>query len=87
MSTQPGSSRTLFLRHALGVPQAGGGFNKFAAGAKGLGATPNLGPVGDKSGYKERDRNAAISRNALLRRLKARQQGRFMSNDNLYGEV
>lgn len=65
------------------VAQGGGGFNKYAAGAKGLGVTPNVGPIQDRSGYEERDRNAAVSRNALLRRLQARGAGRFMTPENL----
>lgn len=65
------------------VPQGGGGFNRYAAGAKGLGVTPNTGPIRDRSGYEKRDRNAQISRNALLRRLQARGAGRFMSPENL----
>lgn len=80
MSVQPTSgARLAYLQRAIG----GGGFNKYSAGSKGLGVTPNLGPVRDHSGYQQRDRNAAVARNALLRRLQARGAGRYMSPESL----
>lgn len=54
-------------------------FNKYAAGRKVYGGgrdAPNIGPV-DKMGYKERD--ALKRRNAILRRMQASQQGKYMS--------
>jgi hypothetical protein len=59
------------------------GFTPYAAGNKIYGggrSMPTIGPV-DKSGYRERDAKAKARRNALLRRMKAGQQGRFMSSD------
>lgn len=41
---------------------------------------PNIGPS-DPLGYKERDLKYKARRNALLRRLKAKQKGNFMSSD------
>lgn len=63
----------------------GQGFNKFGAGNKqyGTAGAPNTGPVGDKSGYQQRDSEAKSMRNALLRRMKARQNKNYMSSDNL----
>ena len=66
-----------------------GGFSNYAAGNKVYGGgrpNPTSGPV-DKSGYAERDRRAKAKRNAMLRRLKARQSGRYMSSDNLSPEI
>jgi hypothetical protein len=60
-------------------------FNPYAAGAKVYGAgrsNPTSGPV-DKLGYKERDLATAARRNAILRRLKAMQAGKFMTPDYL----
>lgn len=66
-----------------------GGFNSYSAGNKLYGggrSNPTNGPV-DKSGYAERDRIAKAKRNAMLRRLKARQAGRYMSSDALTPET
>ena len=41
---------------------------------------PNIGPS-DPTGYKERDLKQAARRSALLRRLKAKQKGNYMSPD------
>lgn len=63
----------------------GQGFNKYAAGKKRYGGgrdAPNIGPS-DKLGYRERDANAKLQRNAMLRKMKAGQKGRFMSSDYL----
>lgn len=56
-------------------------FNKYAAGRKLYGGgrdAPNIGPV-DKLGYKERDAENRLRRTAILRRMQASQQGKFMS--------
>lgn len=61
------------------------GFNPYAAGDKIYGggrSFPTMGPV-DKSGYRERDRAAAARRNAILRRMKARNSQNYMSSDFL----
>lgn len=70
-----------FLDYLMG---RGMGFNPYAAGKKKYGnkSAPNVGPV-DKSGYRERDARAKAHREALLRRLKAGQQKRYMSPDYL----
>lgn len=61
-------------------------FNPYAAGAKRYGlamrSAPNVGKSGDLAGYKERD-NTLARRKALLRRLKAQQQGKLASPDAL----
>lgn len=46
-------------------------------------SVPNLGPVDDKLGYKERDRKNAARRQALLNRLKAAQSQNFGSANYL----
>ena len=63
-------------------------FNQYAAGSKtyrGVSKAPNLGPVTDVEGYAQRDREYATRQknNALLRRIQARQQKRYMSSANL----
>lgn len=60
-------------------------FNPYAAGAKVYGggrSNPTSGPV-DKLGYKERDLATKARRNALLRRMKAMQKGKYMTPDYL----
>jgi hypothetical protein len=60
-------------------------FNPYAAGAKVYGAgrsNPTSGPV-DKLGYRQRDLATRARRNAILRRMKAMQSGKFMSPDYL----
>jgi len=62
-------------------------FNPYAAGNKIYGggrSNPTSGPV-DKAGYRERDLKSKARRNALLRRMKATQTGRYMSSDYLGG--
>ena len=63
--------------------------NNYSAGRKRYGAAasdaPTVGPV-DPTGYRERDANATVVRNAALRRLKARQSGRYYSEDNLQAQ-
>lgn len=59
-------------------------FLPYAVGKKVYGAGrsyPNSGPTQDKLGYKERDKKHKARRAALLRRLKSRQSGNFMSPD------
>lgn len=66
--------------------------DSYAAGSKvyrGVSSAPNLGPVTNKEGYAERDRKYATRRrnSALLKRIRARQQKRYMSSDNLSSPV
>lgn len=72
----------LLKRYLMG---RGLSFNRYAAGDKQYGArgAPNVGPVANKEGYKERDAGAKAKRNAALRRLKARKGKRFMDPDVL----
>ena len=59
------------------------GFNSYAAGDKVYGggrSAPNIGPS-DKKGYRKRDLAAKNMRNAMLRRMQARQSGRYASAD------
>lgn len=64
-------------------------FQSYAAGNKvyGFGQnSPHSGGGLDPLGYKERDATVRLKRNAMLRRLKAGQQGKFMSPDYLGGK-
>lgn len=58
-------------------------FQAYGAGNKRYGpsgrAAPNIGPVGDRSGYKQRDLQAQLRRNAMLARLQAGQKTNYMS--------
>lgn len=57
------------------------GFNPYAAGDKVYGGgrhAPNVGPS-DKAGYRLRDQKAKQHRNAVLRRMQAKQQGKYAS--------
>jgi hypothetical protein len=68
-----------------GVPDS---FNAYAAGNKVYGSgrsNPTMGPV-DPTGYLERDAAVRLKRNAMLRRLKAGQAGKYMSSDWLGGK-
>lgn len=73
-----------FLKYLQG---RSAGFQPYSAGNKQYGASarsaPNVGPVSDKQGYKERDLKLKTLRNAMLRRMKATRQGRYMSEDYL----
>lgn len=72
-----------FLRYLQGAYQ---GFNPFGAGNKIYGSgrsAPNIGPTGRPDSYRERDNVGRQKRNAMLRRLKARQRGKYMSSDSL----
>lgn len=68
---------------------AGQSFNPYSAGNKQYGTqgSPNLGPTDQPEGYAERDNAARLRRDALLRRMKANQGGRFMSAPSLNGSV
>lgn len=58
-------------------------FNRYAAGQKYYGggrSAPNIGPV-DPMGYAERDREAKVRRNAVLRRLQKMLGGNYMHPD------
>jgi len=71
----------------MGVATGGGGFNPLAAGRKTYGGGrpfPTSGPV-DPLGYAERDAEARMKRNALLRRIQAGLAGQYASaNYNRY---
>lgn len=58
-------------------------YTPYAAGAKtyGLGqrTNPTMGVV-DKGGYMERDAMAAARKEAIMRKMKAQQQGNYMSS-------
>ena len=57
-------------------------FNPYGAGQKVYGSgrsAPNIGPTSSPEGYRTRDLQAKARREAMLNRLKAGQQGRFMS--------
>jgi hypothetical protein len=71
-----------FMRYLQG---AGQGFNPYGAGAKQYGTrgAPNVGPTNKPEAYNERDMRAKARKNAMLRRLKAQQRGKFMSSDYL----
>lgn len=72
-----------FLEYLRGRGQA---FNSYSAGSKVYGggrSAPNIGPVGDRTGYIERDAMARVKRNAMLRRLQAATSGKYMSADYL----
>lgn len=70
-----------------GIQNLGGGFNPYAAGDKRYGMSgrdaPNIGPTSSPEGYRERDLVKKARRNYMLRRMKANQQGRFMSPESL----
>lgn len=60
----------------------------YAVGSKtyrGVSSAPNYGPVNGKEGYAERDRKYKTRKKntALLRRIQARQKGRYISSDYL----
>lgn len=61
------------------------GINPYAVGDKIYGggrSFPTMGPV-DKMGYRERDAKASARRSAILRRLQAKQSGKYASADAL----
>lgn len=53
--------------------------NKVYGGGR---SNPTSGPV-DKTGYRERDARTKARRDAILRRMKAKQSGKFASADSL----
>lgn len=64
-------------------------FNPYGVGNKTYGtgrSAPNVGPVSDKSGYRMRDQQARMRRNALLKRMQKGQRGQYMSSDWLRGQ-
>lgn len=69
----------------MGKPDS---YNSYSAGAKvyGLGGrhAPTVGPV-DKTGYKNRDAEVKLKRNAMLRRLQAGNSKNYMSSAWLGG--
>lgn len=75
----------------MGISRAGGGFNPYAAGPKRYGITgrgnATSGPVSPEGmqGYDERDMQQRARRDAVLNRMKAAQQGNYMSSDYLWG--
>lgn len=69
----------------MGKPDS---FNSYAAGNKVYGISGRSNPstgMNDKTGYKTRDAEVRLKRNALLRRLKAGQKKNYMSPDYLGG--
>lgn len=77
-----------FLSYLLG---RGTQFQPFGAGPKRYGPTgrtsPNIGPTSNLAGYRTRDQQAQVKRNAVLARLKAGQKNNYMSRQylNPYG--
>lgn len=70
-----------FLNYLQGSFQ---GFNPYGAGNKVYGggrSAPNVGPTANREGYVERDRKARAKRDAMLRKMKAGQSGRYMNPD------
>lgn len=57
--------------------------NAYSAGDKLYGpagrSAPNVGPVQNMGGYRERDNRAAQMKSAMMRRLKALRQGKYAS--------
>lgn len=61
------------------------GINPYSVGNKVYGggrSMPTIGPV-DKTGYVERDAKAAARRDAILRRLKSNNAGKYASADSM----
>lgn len=60
-------------------------FNQYATGSKvynGTDSAPHRGPM-DKGALADREMKTRLRRNAMLRRLKAKQSGQFMNADAL----
>lgn len=58
--------------YRTGMSRGGGGYSPYAAGFKHYGggrSMPNLGPVRDKMGYIERDREAAARQSLTLKKI------------------
>lgn len=65
------------------TPKTNTGVSPYSVGNKIYGggrSFPTMGPV-DKTGYRERDAKTNARKNAILRRLKAKQSGKFASSD------
>lgn len=73
------------MRNPYSIEQYGTGKKRYGMAAR---SAPNVGPISGQGlqGYAERDKRVKMRRNALLRRMKAKQQGRFMSADWLRGQ-
>lgn len=72
-----------FMQYLQGSVQT---FNPYGAGKKVYGNgsfTPNLGPTRSPDGYRTRDLQAKARRDAMLKRLKAEQRGKYFSQDSL----
>jgi len=70
-----------FMRYLQGGIQT---FNPYGAGQKVYGSgrsAPNIGPTSSPEGYATRDAQAKVRKQAMLKRLKAMQRGRYMSSD------
>ena len=76
---------------AMGIDQAGGGFNQFAAGRKRYGMTGRAaatsGPIGaqGQQGYEDRDQRTRARKQAVLQRMQASQNGNYMSAPYMRG--
>lgn len=64
-----------------------GGFQPYAAGDKRYGASgrdaPNIGPTSNLEGYAERDRIKKAKRNYMLKAMKAKRSGKYMTPEAL----
>jgi len=72
-----------FMQYLQGNIQT---FNPYGAGKKVYGGgryAPNLGPTSSPDGYRQRDLIAKARRDAMLKRLKAEQRGKYFSQDSL----
>lgn len=67
--------------------------SKYSVGSRvyrGTSSSPNLGPITNKEGYAQRDaeydtrkKNMSLKRKLLLKRVRAQQNKRYMSSENL----
>lgn len=67
------------------TPRSSSSFNPYAVGNKIYGggrSFPTSGPV-DKAGYRERDAVSKARKDAILRRMKANDSGKFASADSM----
>lgn len=74
------------MKNPYSIEQYGVGKKRYGMAGR---TAPNLGAVSGQGrmGYKERDRRTQMRRNALLRRMKAKQKGKFMNPDVLRGRM
>lgn len=66
-----------------GVARGGGGYMRYAAGAKQYGSGrpfPTMGRV-DPTGYRERDATERVRREAMIKRIRAGMMGHYASPD------